>query len=589
MRFVERGRATLISLSETVGASRTTKVLVVWATMLAVLTPAWIAPAKMVSTPVTIARSISGGGSGGRTLAFRPTHIAFSWRGTEGSRLRYRILQTTADPSHWRMVPESHDMATGNRHFSAVIAVDRPQAIRWAAASQSAVEEVTIDYLDTVGGPRQLVTMPAAAQAEARTPDIVTRAEWGADESVKRTTGRCRRRFFPVQQLFVHHTAGVNADPHPAATMRAIYWFHTVRRGWCDIGYNFVISPDGRVFEGRWARTYRPWETPDAENLSGDVVMGAHVADHNGGSVGISMMGNYSNARAPDPMRTSLVRMLAWEADRHNLSPRAHHVYRSPVSSLAERLPVLAGHRDGGYTECPGNFLYGALPGIRRAVALVIGQGKPNSKLALGSDSARIDFGSTSLFSGRLRTATGAALTGRPVFVFRRQGRGAFKRINSVSTGAEGRFSIRVSPPRTATFVAVFEGGRSAWGSESDKVKLAVAPLVTLAPEGATPDPNGVYHYPPGTASVRLTGAVEPARAASSASVEIVEKLPDGGFAPAAVASVGVGQGGGYTYDFEVPDPAAGGLFRATGLVGKSEIRAAGFSDPVWFQIDPQP
>src|SRR3712207_8804536 len=47
--------------------------------------------------------------------------------------------------------------------------------------------------------------------------------------SLKRTSGGCVRRFFPVQQLFVHHTAGANFDRNPKATMRAIYWYHVVR------------------------------------------------------------------------------------------------------------------------------------------------------------------------------------------------------------------------------------------------------------------------------------------------------------------------------------------------------------------------
>jgi hypothetical protein len=109
-----------------------------------------------------------------------------------------------------------------------------------------------------------------------------------------------------VQQLFVHHTAGSNFDRHPKATMRAIYWFHTVRRGWCDIGYNFVISWDGRVFEGRWARRYKPWEVHDSEDARGRAVAGAHVSGFNSGSVGVSVMGNFSRVSAPPDVRRTL-------------------------------------------------------------------------------------------------------------------------------------------------------------------------------------------------------------------------------------------------------------------------------------------
>ena len=156
---------------------------------------------------------------------------------------------------------------------------------------------VKVDLLNTVDGPTKLV--PAArAEAGASGPNIVTRAEWGADESIKSTSGGCSRSFWRVQQLFVHHTAGVNNDPDPEATMRAIYWYHTKSRGWCDIGYNFVIGPDGSIFEGRWARSYMPWESHTGEDAQGRAVSGAHVANFNSGSVGISMMGNFQDVRS---------------------------------------------------------------------------------------------------------------------------------------------------------------------------------------------------------------------------------------------------------------------------------------------------
>ena len=65
----------------------------------------------------------------------------------------------------------------------------------------------------------------------------------------------------PVEWI-VHHTAGVNHDPDPAATVRAIFAYHAVVQGWGDIGYNFLVDADGRIYEGRHSGA--PGDPPDA-------------------------------------------------------------------------------------------------------------------------------------------------------------------------------------------------------------------------------------------------------------------------------------------------------------------------------------
>ena len=85
------------------------------------------------------------------------------------------------------------------------------------------------------------------------TPAIVTRAQWGADESIRdnHIVG-----WAPFRKIVVHHTASPNGVKDPAATVRFGYELHVVGRGFTDIGYNFLISPDGQIFEGRRARKY---------------------------------------------------------------------------------------------------------------------------------------------------------------------------------------------------------------------------------------------------------------------------------------------------------------------------------------------
>ena len=93
---------------------------------------------------------------------------------------------------------------------------------------------------------------PRAAPKGVGAPQIITRAEWGADESI-RTSGRA---FAPIRKLVVHHTASPNNPSNPPGVLRDMYRYHVVDRGYADIGYNFVIDHRGNIYEGRWARNY---------------------------------------------------------------------------------------------------------------------------------------------------------------------------------------------------------------------------------------------------------------------------------------------------------------------------------------------
>ena len=56
--------------------------------------------------------------------------------------------------------------------------------------------------------------------------------------------------------MIIHHTVTQHQEADPAATVRAIYYYHAVTQGWGDIGYNFLVDLHGNVYEGRYgART----------------------------------------------------------------------------------------------------------------------------------------------------------------------------------------------------------------------------------------------------------------------------------------------------------------------------------------------
>ena len=567
------------------------RLVVVVATVASVLVPAWIAPARTITTPVTMARSVgldravAGRSMGALPLAFPATHIAFSWTGSEDVEISYR----TDPEADWRVAPIAHDADAGNTHYTGVLAVERPSRLEWAVATPGgSVSDLTLDYLNTLDGDRISRRIPAVAGAAAKTPKIITRAEWGADESLKRTTGGCKRQFHPLQQLFVHHTAGANFDDRPKATMRAIYWYHVVRQGWCDIGYNFVVSYDGRIFEGRWARDYSPWEVHDSENKKGRPVVGAHVDGYNSGSVGISVMGNFETAKPSPATRQALAELLAWEVDRHDLEPRGSHSYRNPESGDTRTLPWIAGHRDADMTSCPGDHLYRKLRATRRDAAAVMGAGKTSTSVTISASAKRITYGETATVGGTLTDKNGLPLTSRTIRTYLKQGKNDWIEGPEATTASDGTFAFTVQPDANLKLAAIYDGDGTTWGSEAD-VKVKVGPLVTIQAEGATPDPLGTYHYPPGTAQVGFSGSVTPAHAGKEVRVRIAKLQSDGSFPRIDEGPAVLDRNGSFFFQWTVVDPGVGGTYRAHALFPKDNDHARGFSPTVTFVIDPQP
>ena len=121
-------------------------------------------------------------------------------------------------------------------------------------------EDVEVALVDP--GTSAADALPASGrvgQGERRTamPPIITRAQWGADESIRRWDPE----YAPtIKAATLHHTADRNT--YTAADvpgmMRSIYAYHTVNRGWGDIGYNVIVDKFGRIFEGRYGDCQSP-------------------------------------------------------------------------------------------------------------------------------------------------------------------------------------------------------------------------------------------------------------------------------------------------------------------------------------------
>ncbi len=191
-------------------------------------------------------------------------------------------------------------------------------------------------------------------------PPIVTREEWGADESWRNGrpsyTGR-------LALGVVHHTdTGNGYGPGDgAAIVRSIYRFHTQTRGWNDIGYNFLVDRHGVVYEGRAGGIDKP-------------VIGAHAGGFNALSVGIAVIGKHEDEPVSADAWGAVSEILAWKAALHDLDPTATVEVTSGRSTrhaegTVVSLATISGHRDVSATACPGGAGYRALGDIRSRAA----------------------------------------------------------------------------------------------------------------------------------------------------------------------------------------------------------------------------
>ena len=211
-------------------------------------------------------------------------------------------------------------------------------------------------------------------------PRIITRQEWGADESLRSGTPE----YAPIMKMVVHHTATPNNPPDPAAVVRAILRDHTQGNGWNDIGYNFLIDAEGRVYEGRWARDYTAGEVHSGESGGGQGVVGAHAAGFNIGSVGIALLGTFTSGVPSEATVASLVRLLAWKMGPREIDPSGSSVY-TQSSGATRAFSNIAGHRDLAATACPGSSFHPMLAEVRARTAARLRSGLVGYR-ALASD-----------------------------------------------------------------------------------------------------------------------------------------------------------------------------------------------------------
>ncbi|KAI4877533.1 hypothetical protein NFI96_015811 [Prochilodus magdalenae] len=163
-------------------------------------------------------------------------------------------------------------------------------------------------------------------QEYAVCPGIITRSMWEAQPY----RGTPTQLSWPLAYLFIHHTYEPSVPcmtfEQCAADMRAMQRYHQDTNGWADIGYNFVVGGDGKLYEGRgWT-----WQ-------------GAHTSGYNSVGYGVSYIGDFTSS-IPSKAAMDLVRYDFARCCIDNGRLSASYTLR--------------GHRNMDSTSCPGDAFY---------------------------------------------------------------------------------------------------------------------------------------------------------------------------------------------------------------------------------------
>jgi N-acetylmuramoyl-L-alanine amidase len=310
------------------------------------------------------------------------------------------------------------------------------------------------------------------ANAAEPQPEIVPREDWGGD--------RCPPRTAPdlgeVKAAFIHHTVTAN-DYSPEEAPQVVLGvcrFHRNSNGWNDIGYNFLVDKYGTVYEGR------------AGGID-QAIVGAQAQGYNAQSTGIANLGTFTSAEQSSEALDAIAGLIRWKLPLHGTATSGSVVLTSTGGSSNKypagsqvRVPKVAGHRDTGATECPGDALYDQLPELRRRAGSVPAAAD-GTTTTLGLTPPRVDFGAEVLVSGRVVGAAGQLLPGVPVDVQRRSG-GRWVTAAATTTGPEGTFSATLRPRLNNLVRARFPGDGVSRASNSVQRLLGVRPVVEIVP-----------------------------------------------------------------------------------------------------------
>lgn len=389
-------------------------------------------------------------------------------------------------------------------------------------------------------------------------PNIIARRVWA------NAACRPRRRagVGDVRLGFVHHTENANSysRSESAAMVQAICLFHRNVRGWDDIGYNFLLDRYGQIFEGRAGGIDQP-------------VVGAQAGGYNLVSTGVGVLGNFMAAAPTAKAMAALEQLLAWKLSLHGVPAvgdidvvvnKAGAVYSKYPAGAHVTLKRISGHRDADSTDCPGNVMYGRLPGLRDRVDLLAG----TIGMLTINGPLNPPVTAPATVGGVLGLREGAPIAGASLEI-QVHDRARVRTVATVQTASDGSWSAVVAAPHVLLVRALFAGDAAHPAVVSPYFNVAFAPVVTLTV--GTPGVTPVAGQP-----VSVAGAVVPAK--KVVRVELLAADGLGGFTRAALVKLRAAPGGAFS---GAVTPPTSGSYRLVARTDADKLNGVGTSAPV--------
>ena len=316
------------------------------------------------------------------------TYLIVRWRATASEPhlvlFEVRASEDGQTWTEWGHIHESEDLVDPEGdpgiHWSGTIYTGpanfwqlRVTLVTASDGSVPVLHEVQVHTVDSRGVDPAPESPPGATPAGILAqPAFVSRAAWGGNTVLNESIAPI---YYRADHLVLHHTADANSlrsgEASWADRVRAIWSFHTYSRGWGDVGYNWLVAPNGVIYEGRNGSAH---QNEDA--------VGMHDAA-NYGSMGVAMIGTFGPGVAsvepimpPAAAQDAAVRLFAWKASQRGIDPFGSSFYYgcSRSSACYPYVPGsivrnIAGHREVRQgTSCPGELTMGILDAIRARV-----------------------------------------------------------------------------------------------------------------------------------------------------------------------------------------------------------------------------
>jgi len=272
--------------------------------------------------------------------AERPFDALFvSWRDACAAGERVEVLVRVGDANkvygEWfPPAKESDRVFASNHHYIQY----KVRLSSETGRTTPAFKSIAFYYTDLYEEMKNLDPEPVDYQMSLAAPAIVEREAWGAAKPSSSYTPQAPKA------IILHHSWLPNASQYTgAATIRGIQDYHMndPKTGWIDIGYHFLIGPDGKIYRGR-----------------PETALGSHCVP-NTDKIGICCIGDYDPGKDP-------------------LTPAMYESVKKLVPYLAAKYKIakseLYGHRDFSPKTCPGDTIYVKIPELRANMKLVLGK-----------------------------------------------------------------------------------------------------------------------------------------------------------------------------------------------------------------------